>query len=150
MKWFHFIILTGLHFSLLATPTPQPMPSVNDVNQVASGLFCPVCNSVTLDICSERVCADMRELIRTLLIQGYSNQEIQDYFVDQYGATVLVDPSTTSWGWALYTIPSLGLVTGIIIWYMSLRNKQKYQSLDITIEDHDPEDERPTKNDFSS
>jgi len=123
MNGVHILLVLGLVYSLSTAPTPQPVPSDNDVNIVASGLYCPVCNGVTLDICTDQVCSDMRALIRSLLQQGYSEKEIHQYFTNQYGPSVLVDPSSTSWALALYSIPLLGLCIGLIVWYTSLKSK---------------------------
>jgi cytochrome c-type biogenesis protein CcmH/NrfF len=129
-------MVLGLLYSLSITPTPQPVPSDNDVNMVASGLYCPVCYGVTLDICTDQVCSDMRALIRSLLQQGYTEKDIQEYFANLYGPSVLVDPSSTSWGWALYSIPLLGLCVGLIVWYTSMKSKRTTNLLEASNVEH--------------
>ena len=57
-----------------------PMPSDDDVNAVARQLFCPVCENTPLDVCATQACAQWRELIRTKLAQGWTADQIKEYF----------------------------------------------------------------------
>ena len=65
------------------------VPSDDEVNAIAKDLYCPVCENVPLDVCPTQACAQWRALIREKLIDGWSEQQIKQYFVDQYGDRVL-------------------------------------------------------------
>src|SRR5512146_2288186 len=77
-----------------AAPTAQPgvNPSDNDVNRVAKKLYCPVCPNTPLDVCTTQACKDWRSQIRDQLASGWSEKQIMDYFVQQYGERVLGEP----------------------------------------------------------
>jgi cytochrome c-type biogenesis protein CcmH len=72
---------------------PPSRPVTNDdVNRVASQLFCPVCEHLPLDVCPEPTCIQWRSEIRVQLEQGRSDREIIDFFVDEYGDRVVGIP----------------------------------------------------------
>ena len=78
--------------ALAAVSTPAATPSDNQVNQVASQLYCPVCENIPLDVCPTQACAQWRDLIRQKLASGWSADQIKQYFAAQYGDRVLAEP----------------------------------------------------------
>ena len=96
---------------------PQPTPSDDDVNRVARQLYCPVCENISLDVCGTQACAEWRALIRQKLGQGWSDQQIKDYFAAQYGDRVLAEPPRKGLNWLVYVVPPLFIVIGgVIVW----------------------------------
>jgi len=87
-------------------------PTDNDVNRVAKQLYCPVCENVPLDVCPTQACAQWRSLIREKLAAGWSDQQIKDYFVTQYGDRVLATPPARGLNWLVYVLPPLALLGG--------------------------------------
>ena len=67
----------------------------DQVNVVAKQLFCPICENIPLDVCPTQACAQWRDTIREKLAMGWSEDQIKDYFVQQYGERVLAKPRTT-------------------------------------------------------
>jgi cytochrome c-type biogenesis protein CcmH len=99
----------------------QPVPSDDEVNAIASQLFCPVCENTPLDVCPTEACHDWRELIRQMLAEGKSSQEIQQYFVEHYGARVLSKPPLAGLNWLVYVVPPLVFVVGVFLLVRSMR-----------------------------
>lgn len=64
----------------------------DQVNAVASQLYCPVCENIPLDTCGTAACQDWREEIRIMLATGMSPQEIIDNFVRRFGDRVVGTP----------------------------------------------------------
>jgi cytochrome c-type biogenesis protein CcmH len=85
----------------------QPTPSADEVNAVASQIYCPVCENITLDVCTTPACAQWREVIREKLAAGQSPAQIKAYFAAQYGQQVLAVPPHTGLNWLLYVFPPL-------------------------------------------
>jgi cytochrome c-type biogenesis protein CcmH len=104
-----------------AAAAQNPTPSDNDVNRVAKQLYCPVCENIPLDVCPTTACAEWRELIRQKLAAGWSDQQIKDYFVLQYGDRVLGEPPQRGLNWSVYFLPPLFIIIGVGIIYMVLR-----------------------------
>lgn len=109
-------------FGLLVTSAasaqqPQPTPSDDQVNAIARQLYCPVCENTPLDVCPTTACAQWRELIRQKLADGWSDQAIKDYFVQQYGARVLGAPPPKGLNLLVYVIPPLAILAGVYVLY---------------------------------
>ena len=118
-------ILFGM-FSLSAPALAQEQfPSDDEVNAIARQLYCPVCENVPLDVCPTQACAQWRETIRERLIAGYNEQEIKDFFVEQYGARVLATPPATGLNWLVYVLPPAVFIIGVIILLRTLRSWRK-------------------------
>ena len=135
MRRWRVIALAGLVAGLLAAgsaaraqdgsgATPQPGGgSITDdqVNAVASQLFCPVCQNVPLDVCGTQACADWRGEIRTMLAEGKSQQDIKDYFASRYGERVLATPEARGLNALVWVLPILGVIAGLAIVVFALR-----------------------------
>jgi len=99
----------------------DPTPSDNEVNRIAKQLFCPVCENTPLDVCPTQACAQWRALIREKLAAGWTEDQIKQYFVDQYGARVLSEPPRTGLNWLVYLVPPILFVVGVIILVRTFR-----------------------------
>jgi cytochrome c-type biogenesis protein CcmH len=112
---FLFVVRTSAQES-----NPQA-PTDDDVNAVAKGLYCPVCENIPLDVCPTQACAQWRALIREKLELGWSEDQIKDYFVAQYGDRVLASPPARGLNWLVYIIPPVAIVIGIYILFRAMR-----------------------------
>src|SRR5512139_9040 len=86
-----------------AAQDSSPVPVSDDqVNAIAKQLYCPVCENTPLDVCPTLACAQWRDQIRQQLGQGWTEQQIKDYFVRQYGDRVLAAPPARGLNWLVY------------------------------------------------
>jgi len=113
------LLLTALP-ATAQQPTPPPLISDDQVNAIAKEMYCPVCENVPLDVCPTQACAQWRELIREKLAAGWSEKQISDYFVEQYGARVLATPPATGFYWMIYLVPPAVILLGLFILYRAL------------------------------
>jgi cytochrome c-type biogenesis protein CcmH len=88
----------------------------DEVNAIAKQLYCPVCENIPLDVCGTQACEQWRELIRLKLSEGQSEEQIKQYFVDQYGERVL---GTRHW-W-VYALPPAALLIGAFVLYRAFQ-----------------------------
>jgi cytochrome c-type biogenesis protein CcmH len=109
-------VLLGLALLMIAgaAEAQAPTPSDDDVNAIARQLYCPVCENVPLDVCPTQACAQWRDVIRLKLAEGWTEAEIKQYFVDQYGVRVLAAPPASGFNWLAYLLPALAIVLGAI------------------------------------
>jgi cytochrome c-type biogenesis protein CcmH len=123
LVWINIVFLLtvfGLSDVVFAQSLP-PKPSDDEVNEIASQLYCPICENVRLDVCNTEICKVWREEIRQQLADVKSEEEILSYFVNQFGSQVLADPSEARW---LFNIsPILIFLSGltVIIWVYRTR-----------------------------
>lgn len=93
----------------------EEQPTDDEVNAVAKGLYCPVCENVPLDVCPTQACKQWRDTIREKLSLGWSQEQIEQYFVAQYGDRVLATPPATGLNWAVYILPPIAFLAGVAI-----------------------------------
>ena len=130
-KYFRFapllisLLLLVIFISPVVAGDGDPV-SDDEVNKIASQLYCPICENVPLDVCPTQACANWRELIRKMLEEGKSEEEIKAYFAAQYGWSVLSMPPRVGLNWLIYVLPPLISIGGIafVIWTLR-KNKIK-------------------------
>ena len=116
-----------LLFTVLTLPAFTPVfaqdttPTDDEVNAIAKQLYCPVCENTPLDVCPTEACRQWRELIRQMLAEGKTEQQIKDYFVANYGARVLSEPPRTGFNWLVYIVPPVLIFVGAYILFNSFR-----------------------------
>lgn len=123
------LLLLGLTFgvaALLAIGTrvaaQGTSPTDDEVNAIAKQLYCPVCENIPLDVCPTQACAQWRETIRQKLAEGWSEQQIKDHFVEQYGARVLATPPAEGLNWLVYVLPPVAFLVGAVVLGRALRS----------------------------
>jgi len=114
---FAFILLV-LFGSATTVFAQDGEPTDDEVNKIAKQLYCPVCESTPLDVCPTEACRQWRELIRTQLAEGKSEDEIKQYFVTQYGARVLSEPPNR---WASYLVPVVAFLLGAFMLFRGFK-----------------------------
>lgn len=120
-----FTLLLGILFTGIALAQDNTPPTDDEVNAVAHKLYCPVCESTPLDVCPTDACKDWRELIRTMLTEGKTEEQILQHFVDQYGDRVLAEPPRTGLNWLIYLLPPAVILAGAILLFRSLKEWTK-------------------------
>ena len=115
------VIVASFFTSIALAQQPAPTPSDDQVNQIAHQLYCPVCANTPLDVCPTDACRQWRDLIRQQLAQGWTEDQIKQYFVQQYGARVLAEPPRTGINWLIYILPPLIILAGAFILFPALR-----------------------------
>ena len=128
------VILLGLlPLAVVSAQEADPNgPTDDEVNAIAKQLYCPVCENVPLDVCGTQACAQWRELIREKLIEGWTEDEIKEYFSNQYGDRVLSEPPTRGLNWLVYVIPPLVFLGGAFFLY---RGFKVWKQLDDDIDE---------------
>lgn len=107
--------------------TPRAVTD-DDVNRIASQLYCPVCQNIPLDVCPTTACSRWRADIRSKLEAGWSDKAVQDYFIEQFGARVIGTPPRSGFNWLLYAVAPGGALALAIAAFFVLRHKPARQS----------------------
>jgi len=80
--------------------------------QVSDGLRCPTCQGLSVNDSPAEGARAMKSRIRELVAQGYTKEQIDDYFVDRYGTWVLLSPPAEGRHWAVWLAPVGFLLVG--------------------------------------
>lgn len=84
----------------------------NQVYEIANKLMCPVCRGQVVGESNADLAKDMRNIIRTKLAEGRTEQEILEYFKSRYGASVLASPPKSGINLVLWLLPFVAIITG--------------------------------------
>lgn len=119
------LITLLLLITLLASVAYAQRPvSDDEVNAIARKLYCPVCENTPLDVCPTQACKDWRELIRQQLSQDWTETQILDYFLANYGTQVLAQPPARGFMVLVWILPLVGLAGGGLFLWRLLRRWQ--------------------------
>jgi cytochrome c-type biogenesis protein CcmH len=116
-----FAFLASFAFGISPTYAQSGEPTDDEVNAVASQLYCPVCENTPLDVCPTLACSQWRATIKEKLAEGWSEQQIKDYFVAQYGERVLAEPSSL----LLWILALIIIVAAIVVYIVLVRRMHK-------------------------
>jgi len=96
-----------------AVAAPAPSQAIDDrVREIASDLRCVVCQNLSVADSPSDLAKEMRNLVRELVEQGKSRQEIEAYFVSRYGEFVLLAPPKQGFNLLVWVLPFLALALG--------------------------------------
>ena len=124
------VLISFMVVTVVYAQDGQPgYPTDNDVIRVAKQLYCPVCPNTPLDVCETKACQDWRAQIRDQLAQGWTDQQIIDYFVTQYGERVLAEPQRKGFTSLVWFLPLIAVLLGIGIVYEVLKNWRKQEPI---------------------
>jgi cytochrome c-type biogenesis protein CcmH len=84
---------------LAEPPLGDPITSAAEVQaraeHIGDQLRCPVCQALSVADSSSEAARAMQDRIAELVAQGYTDVQIEDYFVDRYGEWVRLEPPKT-------------------------------------------------------
>lgn len=135
----YFLLLILLLVGMWTSPVSaqSSTPTDDEVNRIAKQLYCPVCESTPLDVCPTEACRQWRELIRTQLAEGRSEDEIKQYFVTQYGARVLAEPPNRL---VSYLVPAVAILLGVLLLARGFQMWMRPSAVEVETDDEKPVD----------
>lgn len=106
--------------ALLLFP-PSALADTTQVDAISNELMCQCgCTMVVIN-CECSTAAQMRQVIQTQLAAGKTKADILQYFVGQYGETVLAAPTKEGFNLTAWITPFVGILAGLGLVYVILR-----------------------------
>jgi cytochrome c-type biogenesis protein CcmH len=102
-----------------------PAPGAPNPSDLEAELVCPTCDT-TLDQSNAPVAQRMKQIIRERIAAGWTEEQIKDELVDQFGPGVLAEPPKSGFDLLAWVLP-LGLLAagalgvGVVAWGWSHR-----------------------------
>lgn len=97
---------------------PEEATAVARTERLQKALRCPVCQGLSVSDSPADAARAMGNRIEELVRQGYTEDQITEYFVDRYGAWVELEPPQEDHQ-ALFIVPFVGLglgLVGLVVW----------------------------------
>jgi cytochrome c-type biogenesis protein CcmH len=85
------------------------------VREIAAGLRCVVCQSLSVADSPSETAHQMRAIIRERLASGQTPDQITAYFVDKYGPWILLAPPRRGFSLLVWVVPFVGLGGGLLL-----------------------------------
>lgn len=137
--------------SAVAAQSPTRVVTDDEVNAIAKELYCPVCESTPLDVCPTQACADWRQVVRTKLSEGQTEEEIKAYFETQYGARALAEPPRQGFTLAVWVVPIIALVIAAFLFSRYLRNLRTASGIEtLPVANTTSEEKKPDYDEYQA
>ena len=137
--------------ALLASPAlAQETPSADSTiiaertEAISKTLRCVVCQNQSIADSNATLAEDMRNLVRTRVLAGDSDDDVRAYMQERYGDFVLMEPPFKSSTLMLWFGPLLLILAGLIWFVLSVRKPGAARASD-TGEDQDLSDDERTR-----
>lgn len=133
-----FLLVAG---SVSAQEEGPVLVSDDEVNAIAKELYCPVCENIPLDVCPTQACAEWREDVRDKLAQGWSKEEIKQYFINRYGDRVVAAPPARGLNWLVYVLPPLLIIMGavfLVSMMLGMKKRSSSQQRSVLLSPNEP------------
>ena len=104
-----------------AGPPLQGEALTQRTQEVAALLRCPVCQGLSVADSPSEMAINMKAQVRAMLARGYSQEQIERYFVRSYGEFVLLKPKFRGVNSLVWLLPVAALVLGIAVVGAKLR-----------------------------
>lgn len=91
------------------------------VRVIASELRCVVCQNLSVADSPSDLAKEMRNVVRELVQQGKTREEIDAYFVSRYGEFVLLSPPKRGFNLLVWGLPFLAIAVGGGVVYLVVR-----------------------------
>ena len=111
-------------------------------------IMCPVCPGESIDQSQVALAVQMRGIVNDKLEDGWSDEQIQDFFVERYGPSVLLEPPTEGVSLAVWLAPPIGVAAAIAIFVFALRQMRRRPETER--DDTDDDDLQPYYNRIES
>jgi len=110
------VALVGLLVLGIATAPPAPAAAEQarvQISDVEDEVMCPVCGTL-LELADSPQARREKALVRRLIDEGKSKDEIKDELVVQYGDDVLAVPEGSGFDLSAYLVPAIALLLAVI------------------------------------
>ena len=68
-------------------------------------IMCPLCPGESIDQSQNPLSIQMRAAVSEKLAEGWTDDQIREFFVERYGPSVLLEPPTEGFGLAAWIVP---------------------------------------------
>ncbi|HEV7364194.1 MAG TPA: cytochrome c-type biogenesis protein CcmH [Solirubrobacteraceae bacterium] len=144
------VLLAALLALLLLVPAAGAVTPRTTLNDVEDEVMCPTCGT-PLNLATDAPLAnDERALIRRLIDQGYTKDQIKHRLVQEFGPNVLALPRAHGFDLSAYLVPIVLGVAGLLaIAVLAVRWRRRRPADAEAVPDLDPADAQRLDSDLA-
>ncbi len=116
------VLLLGLVLTFYACASETPPSLEERAQSIDKQLICLQCPGETIDQSQVELAAQMRAVVREKLEDGWSRDEILEYFVESYDEAVLAAPPKEGFGLLAWVVPPVGLAGALVLLLLVVRS----------------------------
>lgn len=116
------VLLAAFVFVALSTAEP---PEQDRAERIGSLVRCPVCNGESIADSPAPLARDMMGVVREQIDAGLSDEQIIDGLLASYTDSQRLDPELSAATVALWLVPGIALVGGIVLGLRELRGRPR-------------------------
>ena len=148
-RFARLLLVALLALSALA-PAAGAIAPRTTLNDVEDEVMCPTCGT-PLNLATDAPLAnDERALIRRLIAQGYTKDQIKHRLVQEFGPNVLALPKAKGFDLVAYLVPIVLAAAGLLtIAALALRWRRRRPADPAAVPDLDPADARRLDSDLA-
>jgi len=126
-----FVYIFFIQFFINHSYTVEPEEMLKNQEQelrarkISKNIRCMVCQNQSIDESDAPLAKDLRMLIRNKIIKGQNDTEIYKFLSDRYGDFILLKPPLKSSTLALWFLPIIFFIIGILVIFNHTKKSKK-------------------------
>ncbi len=125
----HLALALCIYFIFFLAACANAQADVPPIEQRAQALnrsiMCPVCPGESIDQSQVALAVQMRGIVDEKLAEGWSEDQIRDFFVERYGPSVLLQPPTEGVSLLAWLVPPVGVVAAVMVFVAVVRHMRR-------------------------
>ena len=121
------VVVAPLHLALAVEPSEilSDRAQESRAREISGNLRCLICQNESIDESSAPLARDLRELVRELIVEGKTDQEIYSYIESRYGEFALLRPRPRGSNLILYFSAPLLLAVGFVVALLHIQRRRR-------------------------
>ena len=123
--WVGFLFLLLILF--VSCNRPEISKEEKRAQNIGDSIMCPICPGESIDQSQNELAVQMRSIVREKIQEGYTDQEVKQYFADRYGEVVLLEPTRSGITLLVWVMPPFALIiagTAVFLTLMRMRRNR--------------------------
>ena len=122
-----FIVFIHASVPLMACSGAQAdVPPVEQRAQALNkSIMCPVCPGESIDQSQVALAVQMRGIVNEKLADGWSDEQVREFFVERYGPSVLLEPPNEGISLMAWLLPPIGVAAAVVVFVFAVRQMRR-------------------------
>ncbi len=125
LRFLILFILVSLALSACNDAQADVPPIEQRAQALNRSIMCPVCPGESIDQSQVALAVQMRGIVNEKLANGWTDEQVREFFVERYGPSVLLEPPTEGVSLLAWLVPPIGVATAIVVFIAVVRHMRR-------------------------